>query len=215
MISRKITSKAKFIISLLIFLSVSNASWGQKGGLKLFFSLRWPEKLWVVTHLRSTKKAYLISTETQQKKQEWKTKKLLDGDESGGQLDAMRHIYWMSRLGQEISVKAARKLGKAHERSNKIDFRKHKNTFFLANDEKSSEMDLLNNEVGLQLSKKYPNTTSDSLIIYIQKLILNGKAYIIKKDKNGHFLDAFNNPIMKKDLIGKWENAKVLVPSNY
>ncbi len=205
----------KFYLLLLSFFFLPIFSFGQSTGLKLFFSLRWPEKWWVITHPCSVRSVYQISKETQQRKERWKIANLLDGDENGGQLDAMRHVYWMARLGQEIPIKAARKLGKAHERSNKIHFKKHKQQFFLANDEKSSEMDLLNNEVGLQLAMQHPDTSKDSLVIYVKQLILNGKAYVIKKNKRGDFLDASNNLILKKDVIGKWENQKVLVPSNY
>jgi len=43
---------------------------------------------------------------------------LLDGDASGGQVDAFRHAYWMARLHQEIGKRAAFSLGKSHEKEN-------------------------------------------------------------------------------------------------
>ena len=38
--------------------------------------------------------------------------------------------------------------------------------------------------------------------------------YIIKKDKNGNFLDCKGNIISAQELKGKWENNKCLVFSD-
>ena len=37
---------------------------------------------------------------------------VLDKNVAGGQIDALRHAYWMARLHQEVGERAARSLGK-------------------------------------------------------------------------------------------------------
>ena len=63
-------------------------------------------------------KALEISKEVNRISDSIKKTNLLDGDASGGQVDAFRHAYWMARLKQEIGESAARSLGKAHEKEN-------------------------------------------------------------------------------------------------
>lgn len=176
--------------------------------------LYWPEKIWVVFHPFKALKTYKISTETRTLVDSLFKLGALDGDLHGGQLDALRHVYWMARLRQTMSGFSARWLGCGHEKSNRIVFKKFPETRFPANDAVSSEMDLFNNDVGLAIGRKYPylkpKPLSDTCIFYVE----SGQAVVVKKGRDGRFLDAQNQPIPEILLIGHWQNPKQLVPSN-
>ncbi|WP_420552075.1 DUF6973 domain-containing protein [Tenacibaculum aiptasiae] len=195
-----------FLISHSIIFSQSN--W------KKFKKLSHQKKMWVVFHPFKAKKALDVSREANRIADSIKKSPLLDGDPSGGQVDAFRHAFWMASLRQKIGLNAARSLGKAHERENYKTYKKRKLEDGVVPDKISTTMDLFNNEFGLSLTYKGSKTPKNGLIYRIINAIHAGKLKIIKKDKNGRFLTCKNKLISQESLNGKWENNKCLVNSN-
>jgi hypothetical protein len=202
-------------INLLIFCFFISINTFSQSDVKRFFKLSAPLKTWVIFHPFKAKKSYKISLETNKVSDSIAKTNLLDKDKAGGQVDAFRHAYWMMRLKQEIGEKAARSLGKAHEKDNYITFKKNQKEDGVVPDKISSEMDLFNNEVGLQLISKRSKLSQKDIINKIVKAIEKGAFRIIKKNNREDFLKCSGEKISKKELLGKWENDKCLVKSNY
>ncbi|MHB0756377.1 DUF6973 domain-containing protein [Polaribacter sp. M15] len=188
-------------------------SFGQSNH-KNFFRLSGPAKKWVLLHPLKAKKALKISLEAKRISDSIQKTNVLDGDGSGGQVDAFRHAFWMARLHQELGKSAARTLGKAHEKENYITFKKKKLEDGVLPDEISSKMDLWNNEQGLKLIKKGSKISKNGLIFRVINAVKSGKLKIIKKDKKGNFLTCNGAKISLQKLLGKWKNNKCLVASN-
>lgn len=188
----------------------SNLLIGQNTTLGQFKKLSCPEKRWVIFHPFVAKKALKVSLEAREITDEIKQQKLLVGTGNGDQIDAFRHAYWMARLAQEIHWRKANRLGKAHEKGNYQQFKKGKLEDDVLPDKISSEMDLYNNKVGLNLGKLNKEKELKNEVL---NLVKDGKCKIIKTDAEGNFLDEKNNLIPLEELKGKWENRKVLVDS--
>nr|MBC8146645.1 hypothetical protein [Bacteroidota bacterium] len=140
----------------------------------------------------------------------------LDGNQNGGQVDAFRHAYWMALLSYHIHWRKAMKLGKAHEKGNYIDFKQRRKEEGSLPDFASSEMDLWNNKIGIEIGKQFDkNLTELQLQQLIIQAILNGEMKIILMNSDGKFLDKDRKIIPESELTGKWENNKCLVPSNF
>ncbi|PJB15106.1 MAG: hypothetical protein CO118_05150 [Flavobacteriales bacterium CG_4_9_14_3_um_filter_32_8] len=199
------------VILSVIFLFVFFVSKGQETKMQKFRKLSCPEKWWVVSHPFVAKKALKVTIYTREIAKEVKEDKLLKGEGNGDQIDAFRHTFWMANLMLEIGGRRAKKLGKAHEKGNYKDFKKHRLEDGILPDRISSEMDLFNNEVGIELGKKCSKFELKSIVI---DLVLNGNCKIIKMDKEGSFIDCEGNIIPAESLKGKWENEKCLVSSN-
>ncbi len=199
--------------SVIIFLFLSFYAHSQSD-LKSFFALSGPKKSWVLLHTLKAKKAYEISVEVTRIADSISKTNLLDGDASGGQVDAFRHAYWMARLRQEIGKSAAKSLGKAHEKENYLMFKNNEKEDGIFPDEISSKMDLYNNNQGLLLISKNSDISKSGLIYRIINAIHEGKMKIIKKDANGNFLTCDGKLISEDSLKGKWKNNKCLVSSN-
>ena len=153
-----------------------------------------------------------FSLDAQKTTSKLKQQNLLKRVGNGDQLDAFRHTYWMARLAQEIHWRKAKRLGKAHEKGNYRQFKKGKLEDDVLPDKISSEMDLFNNQVGLNLGKSNKEQELKNEVI---RLVKDGKCKILKTDVAGNFLDENNKIIPIEELKGKWKNRKVLVDSNY
>uniref|UniRef100_UPI00404754B3 DUF6973 domain-containing protein n=1 Tax=Polaribacter sp. TaxID=1920175 RepID=UPI00404754B3 len=172
------------------------------------------QKTWVILHPFKAKKAYKISLEATNVSDSIAKTHLLDGDVTGGQVDAFRHAYWMARLNQEIGKSAARSLGKAHEKDNYRQFKDQLLEDGVFPDKISSEMDLINNNVGLNYTKKRKPYPKDGLIYRIVNEILAGELRILKKDKEGNYMSCTGKILDSEELKNNWTNNKCLVPSN-
>ncbi|NCT08740.1 MAG: hypothetical protein GW772_01480 [Flavobacteriia bacterium] len=199
--------------SVIFFLFFSFFTHSQTD-IKSFFALSSSKKSWVLWHPFQAKKAYKISVEVTRISDSICKTDLLDGDASGGQVDAFRHAYWMARLRQEIGKSAAKSLGKAHEKENYLMYKKNKKEDGILPDEISSEMDLYNNNIGLSLISKNSDISKTGLIYRVINAIHEGKMKIIKKDIYGNFLTCENSIISNVDLKGTWKNNKCLVSSS-
>ncbi len=204
--------KKLLLLSFLFLITLSGYS---QSSFEKFKKLSGPKKSWVFFHVFKAKKALHISLETNRVADSIRKTNLLDGDHSGGQVDAFRHSYWMARLHQEIGKNAARSLGKRHEKENYLMYKKRRLEEGILPDECSKKMDLFNNEIGLTLTNKKDNTTKKALIQRIVNAIKKGRMRVIKKNTKGQYLTCNGNIISKKELQGKWINDKCLVPSNY
>ncbi|SDS55154.1 hypothetical protein SAMN05216503_3423 [Polaribacter sp. KT25b] len=200
----------KYIAFLFLVFTISVNS---QSNFKKFFKLSGPIKSWVLFHPFKATKALKISEEASKVSDSIKKTNLLDGDDSGGQVDAFRHAYWMARLHQEIGESAARSLGKAHEKENYLTFKKWQLEEGVVPDEISSKMDLYNNEQGLKLISRESKVSKKGLIYRVLNAIKEGEMKIIKKDEKGDFLTCDGNLILKESLKGKWENNKCLISS--
>lgn len=181
---------------------------------KGFFQLSGPKKTWVLFHPFKAETAFQISKETNFVADSIAKSHLLDGDTSGGQVDAFRHGYWMARLRQEIGESAAASLGRAHEKENYLMFKKGSLEDGVLPDKISSDMDLWNNDIGLSLITQGSKTSKNGLIYRIINAIHQGKMRVIKKDIKGNFLTCEGKRIDSKTLLRKWRNNKCLIPSN-
>ena len=205
--------KNNFILIYIILHSSVSFSQKEKTICKSFKKLSRPEKCWIIVHPFIAKKVWKISVHTNEISTQIKNDSVLDGDISGGQVDAFRHAFWMASLCQKINWRKARKLGIAHEKGNKIDFKKGKKEDEFLPDSVSVEMDLFNNKIGILLGKQFKNYSEKELISVVKKSILSGEMKIIKKDSKGNSLDE-NNEIIS-DWIGKWNSRRILVSSDY
>ena len=217
LLNNKITfniKRAAGILAVAFFILGATENTFSQNVSKGFFKLSCPEKTWVFFHLFKAKGCYKLSNEAVQKTQELKKDSILDGDLNGGQLDAFRHAFWMARITQKYGWRTATSLGKAHEKGNYKDYKKHRTEDGALPDAQSSQMDFLNNDVGIELGKNNPDDTKEELILKVKELITSGKLFIIKKDKSGNFLKCNGEKISDAELNGKWETPKCVLPSN-
>ena len=125
--------------------------YSQEKAIKNFRKLSCPEKWWVIGHPFVAKKALKISKEARLKTDWVKQNKLLKGEGNGDQVDAFRHTYWMALLTQNIGARKAKRLGVVHEKGNKKQFKKGKKEDGELPDKIGSDMDLFNNQVGIEI----------------------------------------------------------------
>lgn len=196
-------------LTLALTLSLKSQSTFQK-----FRQLSGPEKCWVLTHPFVAKKALRVSQHARAVADSMMHSDVLDGDYNGGQVDAFRHAYWMGSLSRAIAWRKARRLGKAHEKGNYKDFKKGKLEDGEIQDARASEMDLWNNAQGIALGRALKDGSDRELQRAVIDAILEGKMRVIRKDKYGRSLDAKGIVVPKVEWLGKWENARVLVPSD-
>jgi hypothetical protein len=199
----------KFLLITSFFVQ-SLTAFAQDSAFKSFKEISCAEKWWVITHPFVAKKALKISQLARIKTDSIQQKNILNGTGNGDQVDAFRHTFWMAKLTQAIGSKKARKLGVAHEKGNKRDFKKGNKEEGSLPDKISSEMDLFNNTVGIAIGKERP----ENLVQFVIEEVKKGNCKIIKKDTLGNFLDCDGNIIPTESLKGKWENTKCLVKSN-
>jgi hypothetical protein len=204
--------KIFFIIFLLLPFSLQAQN---NSAFKKFSQLSRPEKFWVIRHPFIAKKTLTITQKVLLVTDSIAKTTTLDGDKSGGQVDAFRHAYWMASLAQNIGWRKALKLGRAHEKANHIDFKKHRLEEGQHPDKASGDMDIYNNKVGIEIAKANKKLIRHEMQQEVTSSILAGKMKIIKKDSLGNFLGENNNIIPADSLKGKWNNGKCLVNSDW
>lgn len=202
----------KFIakITIILTMAIPIKNYAQQAK-----NIHFSEILWVVKHPFIAKKAYKITETARNIANSHITDPALDGDYNGGQVDAFRHTLWMALLVQEISPKAALELGKAHEKGNYRDFKRKKLEEDKLPDSVSSEMDLRNNKIGIEIGQEYMGQDTETLSQVVELAVREGRCWKIKKDSDGNSLDKEGNIILDSQWQGKWINNRVLVPSDY
>lgn len=178
-----------------------------------FSKLSGPEKCWVFWHPFKAKKAFDISLEVLSVTDSLDSVGTLGHDINGGKLDAFKHSYWMAVMSRRIGIKPALKLGKAHEKGNYETFKKEQLEDGFLPDKPSSDMDLFNNKIGVEIAQRNTHLTAIELIQVVVEAIEKGDLRILRKT-DAAFLTCDGRIIPADELIGKWENDKCLVPSN-
>jgi hypothetical protein len=198
----------KNILILIFFLSLTSYSFSQNYK-KIIKSLSFEDKVWVMKNYSSVKKAQKISQNVINTMDSLNKEKFLGGNSEGGRFDAFRHVFWMYSLSKELGKEKARRIGKIYEKYNEYVFKTQTMSGY---DKAGEDMDLFNNEVGINLSKE--NIVDSLVFSRIEELILNGEVKIIKKNDKQESLDKDNNII--KDSVWKksWQNDRVLINSN-
>lgn len=177
-----------------------------------FSSLSSPEKWWVIWHPFKAKKALTASLSTLEVTDSIKKTGLIGTDINGGQLDAFKHTYWMVVLSNSIGPKAAISLGKAHEKGNYNTFKKGGKEDGYLPDKASSDMDLYNNQAGIDLYHQHVEESDNIMIQLVLDALYRGELRMIKKE-GSHFLNCNGFTIDPSHLIGTWENEKCLIPT--
>jgi hypothetical protein len=165
---------------------------------------------WALGHPFAALKVKKIYKKASQLYDENSLKVKLDAYPSGGKLDAFRHVFYFAAFAQKIKPNKVLKLGKAHEKTNYLDFKKGKQEDGFTADSLSCVMDLLNNEVGVELGKQCKNLTLEELKQKVLELVNNGDVYHILRDKEGRFIDCNNNVLDMSIYKGKWYIPKCI-----
>lgn len=196
------------LLPILFFIGITLQAQNYK---KAYKQLSKSEKCWVIFHPFKAKKAYRISLQVEKTVDSIARTDLLDSDRHGGKLDAFKHCYWMFSLAQEVGYRAARSLGKAHEKGNYKQFKKQLLEAPVMQDSIASAMDQYNNLIGIQLFKAHPNAEKFERIQLILAAIDNRQLKIIRKNKNGDYLNCQNDIISLKNYAKTWNIPKCLI----
>lgn len=188
--------------------------YGQESNFKKFIKLKGPEQRWVLSHQLVAFEVLAITMNTIELTKQYAKNPLLDEHNSGGKLDAFRHVLWMASLSSQIKWKKALRLGNAHEKVNKKDWKKGRYEDGSPPDKIAGEMDYWNNGIGLEIGRQNQNASQEELIQMVLQAITDGKCKIIKRNAGGEFLDAEENIITSSEWQGKWENQRCLIFSN-
>lgn len=181
--------------------------------IRAFFKLKRPEKCWVLLHPFKAPPAFRITQHVQSVCNEFPCDSILDCDTDGGTRDAFKHAFWMVSLCQQMHWKKALGLGKAHEASNKINFKRRQPEDGALPDSANSLMDMLNNQQGIALCHQNPGLSESMYIELILAYISAGNLWVLKKNDEGRFLDC-SGQILPDSVSGRvWNAPKCLVPS--
>jgi hypothetical protein len=174
------------------------------------------EKKWVRNHPIAALKIKKETNVTRQIVQQLKNSGELDTLSNGGKLDAFRHAYWMAKIAKRIGAKKAIFFGEIHEKGNYEHFLKNITEDAELQDSISCEMDLLNNKVGVEITKLKATITNEELKQIVIEKIKNGKLYILKHNKENKLTDCDNNVVLRQNKdLKKWNINYCLVQSNY
>ena len=181
--------------------------------LKQFKKLSAPEKCWVLSHPFIAKRALEITRKVEADVDSLQREGSIGTDNHGGRLDAFKHAYWMASLSREIGCRRSLKLGKAHEKANRLQFEKHELEESILPDSASSEMDLRNNSAGALLVKKKEKITATELRLRVMDALADGRLVLIRKDASGRFLYCDGRIIPMEEWKGKWNIPKCIISS--
>ncbi len=202
--------RIKILIGLLLVCSFSV----EAQLINQFKKLGCAEKWWVITHPFVANKTAQLSLEVKIVANSDTIKTLLGKDGNGGALDAFRHTYWMAILTKEIGSRRALKLGEAHEKKNKQDFKKGLLEDGAIPDSVSIQMDLFNNQVGSSLVVKKERVSISELQMRVIEQICSGKTLVVDKNEKAQSLDINGNVLIREEWEGNWDSGRVLVPSS-
>ncbi|MES2566065.1 MAG: hypothetical protein V4565_04330 [Bacteroidota bacterium] len=172
------------------------------------------ELCWAVFHPFVALKVKNLLSEAMISYEEVRLTRVLDTNESGGKLDAFRHVFTMSFLSQKFKVRKLKKLGIAHEKGNKHLFYKNRQEFGERSDSLSCVMDLRNNDLGFVIGSSNQAVAKDSLIIIVINLIKEGNAWYLKRNAKNEYVSCENELIMMEKYQKKWFVPKCLIKTN-
>lgn len=171
------------------------------------------EAAWALLHPFAAIKLKRISREVSRVYQLEKHKPPLDGLDNGGTSDAYRHAFFMAGFAQHIGTRKLRRLGRAHEKANYRNFKKHRREEGELADSLSMVMDLWNNELGFELGSSQRYITLQELSAHVIRAIQNGEARIMRRNNQGSYLDCNGNVLDIEQFKDQWQVPKCLVPS--
>lgn len=180
-----------------------------------FAKLSAPEKCWAIFHPFVARKAFHATLQTKSVTDSILKTAIIGNDNSGGRLDAFKHAYWMGSVSLAIGPRKALQLGRAHERGNKLQFKKHQKEDDELPDSVSSCMDLFNNEQGAMEVKEHPGISYQVLQKNILERLKKGQLKCILKNAKGEFLTCDREVIHPEEWYGKWSIPKCLVSSDH
>lgn len=176
---------------------------------KIYESMTFEDKLWVIKNHDKVLRSVDVSKSVMKTMDSLDKIDFLGGNKEGGIFDAFRHIYWMYNLSSEVGEECARKVGEIYEGYGEYIF---KTTEMSGYDSVGRQMDLFNNELGINLAKQ--SIKKRLVFSEIRKIIKLGKAKIVKKNQNGEDLDINGEIIPTEEWKKSWNNRRVLVNSN-
>lgn len=187
-------------------------------GLQLVFNVAFAKPItsrheffWAVSHPFAAIKVNSIYKKLKPYYNEKELTLSLDAYSSGGKLDAFRHVFYMAAFAQKVKAKKIIKLGKAHEKTNYLQFKRGKLENEIIPDSMSCVMDLKNNEIGVALGKENKKLSLVELKLTVIALIQKGDAFYFSIDSQGRFLDCQNNVVNVAEYKGKWFVPKCLL----
>jgi hypothetical protein len=119
----------------------------------------------------------------------------------------------MAYLTSKIGKRKALKLGKAHEKGNYLQYKKHKKEDGQLPDSISTVMDLWNNNLGAEIYLTHKTKDKEILKTKVIEAVKLGKAKTLKTNSRYEFLDCDSNVIDLKKYQGKWNVPKCLINS--
>jgi hypothetical protein len=197
---------------LVLFLQLSALQ--AQSLLKKFAKISNPEKCWAFAHPFVARRALKVTMRSYAVTDSIKKSGSIGADNNGGKLDAFKHAFWIASVSSAIGPRKALKLGVAHEKGNKLQFKKHQLEDEILPDSISSVMDLHNNEQGAGVVKGIEKYSIPQLQEKIMQLLLQGQLFCIKKDEQGNFLTCTGERIDLQQWKGKWGIPKCLIASN-
>lgn len=160
-----------------------------------------PEVFWALRHPFKARKALIISKLALSIADSIQRDSILT-DASGGDLDAFRHGIWMTLLADKIGDKRAISLGKAHEKSNYLNYCKGRSyTPF-----EYSLMDSINNLLALKIIRE--KLSYNELVKMVIDSVKSGYFVVIRKNRYGQPLDIDGNIINSESRI--WNKGECL-----
>ena len=169
----------------LIFFFLCLGLYGLAQSPKVSFS----EFGWALTHPFAALKIKKITKSCNERIQQHFITTQLDSFSNGGKADAFRHSFYMAAYAQKIKIGKLRKLGIAHEKTNYRQFVNSKSEEGEMADSLGCVMDLLNNELGFKIGSTNKKIKLEELSQLVIAEIKAGKALIMKRNKNGDYLD--------------------------
>jgi len=195
------------LITLIVLMLCSSCCFPQFSRLSKY------EKRWALLHPFAAYKVKKISKACYRFYNQPSLKQQLDTFSNGGQLDAFRHVFFMAAFAQKVSTKKLRQLGMAHEKANYRQFVQARQEEGEIPDSLGTEMDLKNNELGLTEGRKNRSLSAEELRQLVITGIRSGRAFIIKRNKAGNYVDCNDRVIDMKVYARKWNIPKCLVSS--
>ena len=194
-----------FLLTLLSILKISAQDFQ-----KVFESMSFKDKVWVIKNYDCVLQVMDISMEVMQVMDSLDKEKYLGGNSEGGKFDAMRHIFWMWSLTNEVGEECSRKLGQIYENYGEYVFYTKELSGY---DSVVKQIDLFKNELGISLSQR--QISKELIFREIEEILNRGEAKVIKKNQNGESLDVKDEIILENEWKSNWNNRRVLVNSNY
>ncbi len=137
-----------------------------------------------------------------------------DAYNSGGKLDAFRHVYTMAFLARNIRPRKLRKLGIAHEKGNERQFREGQQEEGERPDSLACDMDLRNNELGFAIGSANRRAGDTLLKELVLQAIRDGKAWYLKRNARSEYVDCAGKALDPTLYRESWYVPKCLIKTN-